>query len=47
MFKQKVKAYFVVFENESEGVRHLCDLHYETAQVRHISLIHSDVYNKK
>ena len=50
MFRKKVKAYLIVFENGGNGLRYLCDFHYRTAwrlHVKDISLIHSDVYDKK
>jgi len=48
--KKRIKAYLIVFEDGRSGLRYLCDYHYKVAcglQVMHISLIHSDVYDKK
>ena len=48
--KKLVKAYLIVLEDGRTVLRYLCDYHYKIArglQVLHVSLIHSDVYDKK
>jgi len=50
MSKKTVKAYLIVLEDGRTVLRYLCDYHCKVAcglQVLHISLIHSDVYDKK
>lgn len=49
--KSKVKAYLIVFEDGTTGLRYFCDSHYKAAcgfhQIQHMSLIYSDIYDKK
>lgn len=50
MSKKTVKAYLIAFKDGRNGLRYLCDHHYKIARkvaVKYITLIHSDVYNKK